>query len=46
MTSLQLGKEMEDGILKEEFIKWGSERFKSSKTIASVSALYQIYSVG
>ena len=42
---LKLGKDMEDYIGREQFIMWASDRFRDSKTIASVAALLTIYSV-
>ena len=39
----QLSRSTEDGIHREEFVQWGAERFKSSKTIASKEALLRLY---
>jgi len=41
---VKFSRDIDDGIYRDEFIKWGTERFKSSKTIASVDALMRLYS--
>jgi hypothetical protein len=35
---------MDEGVKREEFVKWGVERFKPSKTVANKDALIRIYS--
>eukprot|EP00600_Ochromonadales_sp_CCMP1393_P007018 CAMPEP_0174959646 /NCGR_PEP_ID=MMETSP0004_2-20121128/3291_1 /TAXON_ID=420556 /ORGANISM="Ochromonas sp., Strain CCMP1393" /LENGTH=79 /DNA_ID=CAMNT_0016207985 /DNA_START=377 /DNA_END=613 /DNA_ORIENTATION=+ len=35
----KMEKELEDGLTKEEFIRWATERFKESRSVASPEAL-------
>ena len=42
-TEFQLEKDLENGIIREEFILWGCERFKESRTIANAESLVAIY---
>jgi hypothetical protein len=41
---IKLGKDVDDGLTREEFLNWAMERFKESKTVASPESLHQIFS--
>jgi hypothetical protein len=41
---IKVGKDVEDGLTREEFLNWAMERFKASKTVASPESLHQIFS--
>jgi hypothetical protein len=38
-----LGKKPDDGVVREDFLLWATERFKESKTIANEDALLRVY---
>jgi hypothetical protein len=42
----KLEKELDEGISREDFVKWASERFKESRSVATPIALEQLYSSG
>ena len=41
----QLEKEIEDTVRHDEFISWITDRFRESKTVASIDELRGLYSI-
>lgn len=40
---MQLGKNADDGIGRDDFLLWAVDRFKESRTVASEEALLRVY---